>query len=68
MVLTSAYGTTLGLLVRMRDLLPGRYAFGLTGRDPNGNLLPAGSYRLSLTAIPPDGSRRTRRTVSFRIK
>jgi hypothetical protein len=68
MVLTSSDGTTLGLLVRMRDLLPGRYAFGLTGRDPNGNTLPAGDYELTLKALPPDGSRATRRTVSFTIK
>ncbi|HEX6489923.1 MAG TPA: S8 family serine peptidase [Gaiellaceae bacterium] len=68
MVLTSSIGTRLGLLVRMRDLLPGRYAFGLTGRDPNGNTLPPGRYTLALTAIPPDGSRATRRRVSFTIK
>jgi subtilisin family serine protease len=68
MVLTSAYGTSLGLLVRMRDLLPGRYAFGLTGRDPNGNRLPPGDYTLSLTAVPPDGSRATHRTVTFTIR
>jgi subtilisin family serine protease len=68
MVLTSAYGTTLGLLVRMRDLLPGRYAFGLTGRDPNGNTLPAGDYTLTLTAVPPDGSRPTFRSVTFTIR
>ena len=53
------YGTSLGLLVRMRDLLPGRYAFGLTGRDPQGNRLPAGEYTLTLTAIPPGVARRS---------
>jgi hypothetical protein len=68
MELTSAYGTSVGLLVRMRDLLPGRYAFGLTGRDPNGKTLPAGDYTLTLTAVPPDGSRATRRSVEFTIK
>jgi hypothetical protein len=68
MQLTSAYGTSLGLLVRMRDLLPGRYAFGLTGRDPQGNRLPAGDYTLALTAVPPDGSRATVRTLEFTIK
>jgi Subtilase family/Peptidase inhibitor I9/PA domain len=67
MTLTSSYGTTLGLLVRMRDLLPGRYAFGLTGRDPNGNTLPSGDYTLTLRAIPPDGSRATVRTITFTI-
>jgi Subtilase family/Peptidase inhibitor I9 len=68
MVLTNADGRQLGLLVRMRDLLPGSYAFGLTGRDPNGNTLPAGDYKLTLTAIPPDGSRATRRQVTFTIE
>jgi minor extracellular serine protease Vpr len=68
MVLTSSYGTTLGLLVRMRDLLPGRYAFGLTGRDPNGNKLPSGDYTLTLTAVPPAGGRATIRTLKFTIR
>jgi len=68
MVLANSSGTHLGLLVRMRDLLPGSYAFGLTGRDPNGNTLPAGDYTLALAAIPPDGSRATYRKVVFTIK
>ena len=37
-----ADGKRLGMLARLRDLLPGRYAFGLTGRDPDGELLDAG--------------------------
>jgi Subtilase family/Peptidase inhibitor I9 len=68
MVLTNSTGFTLGLLVRMRDLLPGSYAFGLTGRDPNGNKLPTGDYTLTLGAFPPDGSRPTFRKVTFTIK
>jgi hypothetical protein len=68
MVLTSSSGNHLGLLVRMRDLLPGSYAFGLTGRDPNGNILPAGDYTLGLAAVPPDGSRATYRKTTFTIK
>jgi hypothetical protein len=68
MVLTTSSGTTVGLLVRMRDLLPGSYAFGLTGRDPNGNVLPPGDYTLALTAVSPDGRRVTRRNVVFTIK
>jgi hypothetical protein len=35
-------GKDIGLLSRLRDVLPGRYAFGLTGRGPNGHVLPAG--------------------------
>jgi Subtilase family/Peptidase inhibitor I9 len=68
MVLTNSEGLHLGLLVRMRDLLPGSYAFGLTGRDPNGNTLPTGDYTLTLGAFPPDGSRPTFRKVTFSIK
>jgi hypothetical protein len=67
MVLTNSTGFTLGVLVRMRDLLPGSYAFGLTGRDPNGNTLPKGDYTLTLGAFPPDGSRPTFRKVTFTI-
>ncbi|HET7044189.1 MAG TPA: S8 family serine peptidase [Gaiellaceae bacterium] len=50
--LWSAGGEGFGLLARVRDLLPGRYTFGLTGRDPDGNVLPPGSYRLRLVAWP----------------
>ena len=32
--LWTAEGRRLGVLARMRDVLPGRYAFGLTGRGP----------------------------------
>jgi hypothetical protein len=68
MLLTNDTGSDLGLLVRMRDLLPGSYAFGLTGRDPNGNTLPAGDYALTLIAFPPDHSRPTFRKVTFTIR
>jgi hypothetical protein len=68
MLLTSASDRDIGLLVRMRDLLPGSYAFGLTGRDPNGNTLPSGDYTLTLIAFPPDHSRATFRKVAFAIK
>ena len=40
----------LGTLVTLRDLLPGRYAFGLTGRTPAGNTLGSGRYRIRVTA------------------
>jgi Subtilase family/PA domain len=62
-------GRRLGLLARLRDLLPGRYAFGLTGRDPEGELLEPGRYRLRVSAwsterkAPP-----SRATVVFRIR
>jgi hypothetical protein len=47
-------GKKLGLIARLRDLLPGRYAIGLTGRDAEGKVLPAGTYVLRLRAQPTD--------------
>jgi subtilisin family serine protease len=48
-------GKRLGVLARLRNLLPGRYAFGLTGRDPMGRALDPGVYVLRLRAQPVDG-------------
>ncbi|MDQ4019678.1 MAG: S8 family serine peptidase, partial [Actinomycetota bacterium] len=45
----------LGVLARLRDVLPGRYAVGLTGRGPRGKKLPAGEYVLRLRAHPVAG-------------
>ena len=53
--LWTASGRRLGVLARMRDVLPGRYAFGLTGRSPHGKVLAEGSYVLRLRAYPVDG-------------
>ncbi len=61
-------GRKLGVLVRLRDLLPGRYAFGLTGRDPAGEQLDPGRYRLLLRAFPTDEARPTMRSLNFRIR
>jgi hypothetical protein len=47
-------GKRLGVIARMRDLLPGRYAFGLTGRGPDGKVLEPGTYVLRLRAQPVD--------------
>ncbi|HYM64476.1 MAG TPA: S8 family serine peptidase, partial [Gaiellaceae bacterium] len=57
--LWTAAGKRLGTLFRLRDLLPGRYAFGLTGRGPLGNTLRAGDYELRLTAEPVEGAEGT---------
>ena len=56
-----------GVLARLRDVLPGRYAFGLTGRGPRGGGLKAGAYRLRILAVPPEG-RVEAETVGFRIR
>jgi hypothetical protein len=61
-------GASLGVIARLRDVLPGRYAFGLTGRDAQGTQLPPGSYRLQLVAWPMLGGKSTRLIVRFTIK
>jgi minor extracellular serine protease Vpr len=53
--LWTAEGKRLGVLARLRDVLPGRYAFGLTGRGPEGGVLPDGTYVIRLRAYPVDG-------------
>jgi hypothetical protein len=47
-------GKRLGVVARMRDLLPGTYRLGLTGRGPAGGELPAGRYTLKLRARSAD--------------
>jgi subtilisin family serine protease len=64
-------GKKLGVIARLRDLLPGRYALGLTGRDANGKVLPAGTYVLKLRAQPVDSEDGTPPSIAqtvFRIK
>ncbi len=60
-------GERIGLLARLRDVLPGRYAFGLTGRGPRGGTLARGAYRLRVVAHPPDGPAEAE-VVGFRIR
>jgi hypothetical protein len=57
----------IGLLARLRDVLPGRYAFGLTGRGPRGGPLAKGVYRLRIVAVPPDGELE-HEVLDFRIR
>jgi hypothetical protein len=66
--LWSADGKRLGLVARLRDVLPGRYAFGLTGRGPGGKVLPAGRYRLRIFAWPTGGGSPDTRSVAFTIR
>ena len=64
-------GKRLGVIARLRDLLPGRYAFGLTGRGPDGRLLRPGTYVLRLRAQPvdaADGSPPSTADIAFRIR
>jgi subtilisin family serine protease len=57
----------IGLLARLRDVLPGSYAFGITGRGPLGKELKPGPYRLRVLAVPPAG-RHEARSIDFRIR
>ena len=71
MELWTVEGKKLGVIARLRDLLPGRYAIGLTGRDANGKVLPAGTYVLRLRAQPVDSEDGTAPSIAqtvFRIK
>jgi hypothetical protein len=66
--LWSPTGGRIGVLATMRDVLPGRYSYGVTGRDPSGQVLPAGPYTLRLVGYPTGNGPPTVRTVSFAIK
>jgi hypothetical protein len=66
--LRNADGEPLGVIARLRDLLPGRHSFGLTGRDAEGNELEPGRYRLRLTAWPTGDGLPSRASVVFTIK
>ena len=61
-------GSRLGILAQLRDLLPGRFAFGLTGRDANGDTLAPGKYRLLVTAYPTGQGPPSEALVPFTIR
>jgi minor extracellular serine protease Vpr len=63
-----ADGSQVGTLARLRDALPGRYTFGITGRGPDGQLLPPGTYSIRVVAYPVDGGIPSRRKLAFAIK
>jgi subtilase family protein/peptidase inhibitor I9 len=58
----------LGTLVELRDLLPGQYAFALTGRGPAGEPLVKGPYRVKVTAWPAGPGAPTDLSQRFTIK
>ena len=60
--------TRLGLLARRRELLPGRYTFGLTGRGATGTRLRRGTYAIHLVAFPGDGTRKQLDTIPYRVR
>jgi len=61
-------GSKLGTLAQLRDLLPGHYAFGITGRDANGDTLEPGKYRVVLTAYPTGQGEPSEAIVPFTIR
>jgi subtilisin family serine protease len=66
--LWSPTGGRVGLLARLRNVLPGRYSFGVTGRDPTGAVLPEGEYELRLMGYRTDRSAPTVKRVTIVIK
>jgi hypothetical protein len=71
--LLNASGKRIGVLARLRDLLPGRYSIGLTGRGPSGARLEPGRYAVRLVAHSAASSEgvaayATRDSISFRIR
>ena len=69
-LLYTATGRFAGVLGRLRNLLPGSYSFGITGRGPSSAQLPPGAYQLRFAAWPtlPLGAEPSRAQVSFRIE
>ena len=67
-LLYTAQGAFVGLLARERDLLPGSYSFGITGRSPTGPTLAPGRYEIRLVAWPVDGAEPSRASVRFSIR
>ena len=61
-------GERLGVIARVRDLLPGSYTFGLTGRTPEGDVLEPGPYRLRLVAYPTLAGKPVVKTLQFAVK
>ena len=69
-LLYRADGSFRGVMARLRDLLPGSYSFGITGRGPTSAVLPSGSYELRLAAWPtlPAQAKPSRAIMGFRIR
>ena len=69
-LLYTSAGRFVGVLARLRDLLPGTYSFGITGRGPSSVKLAPGGYELRLAAWPtlPKDAPPSRAQVSFKIE
>ena len=69
-LLYGADGSFRGVMARLRDLLPGSYSFGITGRGPSSAVLAPGRYELRLAAWPtlPAQAPPSRATVRFEVR
>jgi subtilisin family serine protease len=61
-------GRPLGTLAQVRDVLPGHYAFAITGRGPRGVRLRPGDYELRVIATPTSGGEPTEARMPFRVR
>ena len=61
-------GELVGVLAKHREVLPGRYTFGLTGRGPGGERLRRGTYVVRIVARPGDGTRQQVEDVVYRVR
>ncbi len=70
-VLCDASGALPGVMARLRDLLPGSYSFGITGRGPTEHArFRRGSTSLRLAAWPtlPATAKPSRQKVRFTLR
>lgn len=69
-LLYTSSGSFIGAMARLRDLLPGAYSFGITGRGPTSARLAPGAYELRLAAWPtlPLDAKPTRAKIKFVIQ
>ena len=70
LLLYTAGGHFIGRLAELRDLLPGAYSFGITGRAPTSVPLAPGNYEIRLAAWPtsPANATPSRAKVKFSIQ
>jgi minor extracellular serine protease Vpr len=59
---------SLGTLISLRDVLPGRYRFGLTGRGTRGGRLGRGDYTLRVVGVPVGGGEADTASTRFTVE
>ncbi|HZR94408.1 MAG TPA: S8 family serine peptidase [Gaiellaceae bacterium] len=67
-ILWRSNGPQVGTLARLRDVLPGRYTFGLTGRGPDGARLPSGDYVVRIVGYPVQPGPPSIRKIKFTLR